>query len=232
MTATGQLYNGLFTIFSISTPSCGKVNRTHVSDFDRVYDVYSCLVGPTIVTGIITTNPSTAMLVEAMECSTTLSDALGSGTYMESSNEFTLDPGQTLESTPMIPTGLLSVYEIINAGWIWAIGNGGSQGLQAFIDRTPLNDSTMTSKIEEAISYLYSVSGAKTVNNANVLIPLGGTSAHVSRNTTLEIYSRMYQIGYGREAVNKWFYTFFTLNTLLTLVVAICMIQYPHIPGN
>ena len=233
LTATGQLYNDLDTVFTISTPSCGEVSRTHAGNFDRVHDAYSCLVGPTIVTGIITTNPSSAMLVEATECSTTLSDALGSGTYMESTNEFTLDPGQTFESTPMTPPGVLSVFEIIDAGWIQAIGYGGSQGLQAFIDQRPLNDSRMTSKMEEAISYLYAVGGAKIVNNANVAIASRGASApYVYLNTTLKIDSWMFQIGYGRKGAHEWFITFLALNALLTWMVVNGMIRYTHISGN
>jgi hypothetical protein len=230
--ATGQLYSGLYTIFNISTPSCGEINRAHAADFNRVYDVYSCLVGPTIVTGVIMTNPSTEMLVEAMECSTTLSDALGSGVYMKSANEVTLNPGQTFESTPMTPTGLLSVFEIANAGWIQAMSDGGSQGLlTAFINQTPLNDTTMTSKMQDSISYLYAVGGAKIVNNANAATTLRGASTtYLSCNTTSEIDSQMFQIGYGRKGTRKWFIVFLALNAFLTLVTAICMIWYPPIP--
>jgi hypothetical protein len=73
---SSQFYNNLYTMFNISTPSCGKTSHAHDMMAQMVYDAYACHVGSTIVTGIIRTNPSTAKLVESMECSTTLSDAL------------------------------------------------------------------------------------------------------------------------------------------------------------
>lgn len=230
MTSQAEFYSNLFTIFNISTPSCGQISRVHSADLDVVYDAYVCLDLSTIITGIIRTSPSNATLAEAMEYSTTLSDALGSGVYAEKSNAFHLNPG-TFETTLMIPSGVLEVLKFTFAGWIQTMGRRGSQGLLAFIDSTPLDDSTMTSMMEDAISYLYAVGGAKVVSTANVkTVFRGAASPFTTRNTTVEIVADVFQIGYGKYGAHKYFIVFLALNAALALACVICMFRFPPMP--
>lgn len=236
MTSESIFFDGL-TLFNISTPSCGQITRAHAAALDLVYDAYSCpdisgiipdISG--ITTGIIRTSPSNGTIVEAMECSTTLSDALGSGVYVESLNEFTLD-SRPFEFTQMIPKGVLAVGVYTNALWIQTMGRSGSQGLLSFIQGDPLSDPTVTSKMEDAISYLHALGGAKLIDNANTAAVLdGAVSPYISNNTTVEIVAHLFQIGYGQDGAHKYFITFLAVSVVLALASAICMIWYPPMP--
>ena len=225
-----ESYNDLYTIFNISSPSCGQISRVYAARLSLAYDAYSGLDNSTILTGIILTDPSTRNLLEVVECSTTLSDAFGSGIYTERSNHFTLNQGP-FESTPMTQAGVREVFDYTNAGWIQTMGHGGSQGLFTFIQFTPLNDSTMTSTMEDAVSYMYAVGGAKLIDIANnAIFSDEAASLYVYQNTTAEVNATFFQIGYSTNGVHKWLIVFFAANVLLASTSTLFMAQYPPMP--
>jgi hypothetical protein len=225
-----EFYNDLYTTFNISSPSCGQISRVYAARLTLAYDAYSCLDNSTILTGIILTDPSTRNLLEVMECSTTLSDAFGSGIYTERSNHFTLNQGP-FKSTPMMQAGVREVFDYTNTGWIQTMGRGGSQGLFTFIQFTPLNDSMMTSMMEDAVSYMYAVGGAKLIDIVNdAIFSDEAASLYVYQNTTAKVNATFFQIGYSTNGVHKWFIVFFAANVLLALTSMLFMARYPPMP--
>ena len=229
--ATYQFYSG-YTIFNISTPSCGQISRIYPAYLEVAYGAYACPASDqlTIMTGILRTNASNSSLEEAMECSTMLSDARGSGLYEEIANSFTLDPGP-FQYTPMVPDGVSQVLQFTTGGWIDTMGVRGSQGLLAFIQGTPLNNPTMSSNLEDAISYIYSLGGAKTINSGTQITTIRGTgSPFVYSNTTVQISSDLYQIGYGRNGIRKYLIAFLAVNVALALISAVFIFVYPPMP--
>jgi len=220
-----------YTMFNISSPVCGQLSRVHAVTVDAVYDAYACIDASTIVTGIIKTNPPNATLDEAMECYTTLWDTLGNGAYLEASNTV-VDISPEYESTPMIQKGVLGVLEYTHALWIETMGRAGSPGLLNVIGLTPLDSPKMKLQIEDAVSYLYAIGGAKIIDWSSVKSMLNATSPYLYYNTSMEIQTPALQIGYGSKGFESIWIGVLFLHCLMAFAGAILMGWFPVMPLN
>jgi len=165
-----------------------------------------------------------------MQCSTTLSDAIGSGFYTESSNTFSFLP-ETVESTPMTASGVNEVTLITQTGWIHHMGRLGSEGLRALINETSLDDPTMKSEMEDTISYMHALSAAKLVDYANIANGWPH-SPYIYTNSPIEIVANLFQMGFSQRGVHQYFIVFFGLNAILATASAFVMFRFPPMPLN
>jgi hypothetical protein len=88
----------------------------------------------------------------------------------------------------------------------------------------------MMSKMEDAISYLYALGGAKIINFATQASLRGSESPFKSSNTTVQITSDLFQIGYGPKGAHKYLIAFLAASAVLALVSAVCMFWFPPMP--
>jgi hypothetical protein len=215
-----------YTIFNLSSPTCGQQTRVHDITSLVVYDAYSCINGSSIVTGIIRTNPSEGTLDDAIECYTTLQDTFGAGTFDQ--NVRVTEPGAVFESTPMVTNGLLGVQAFTDVNWIQMIGRTGSQGLRKLIYPSPLDSSTRRAPLQEAISCIYAVGGSKIIDAIN----FGHLDNSNSRSIVVYASVQIFQLGYGMVGWQRVWILIFVLNTLMALASTILMWWFPIMPLN
>ena len=237
MNWTAQTILDTYTIYNFSSPTCGQRSRAHDNTVDIVYDAYACLgtSNSSVITGIIRTSPINRTLDEALECYTTLWDTFGNATYREGLNK--VDVSTNFTVSPMTPPGVVAVTQFTNMLWIQTMGRSGSPGLRNLVQiaALDLDSPAMILQIQDAVSYMYAIGGAKLIDVAStqaILSAISGSTAppYLYRNTSMTFHTPVWQLGYGSTGRQYIWLAVLVLNVLMASASAVLLWFYPVMP--